>query len=323
MRLCSRSLPRPRLALTTAVLGGVLSVVAACNNRLADEPGVGGVIDRPVAVLSASQNDLTTVELYLVSENGNSSVKVPTFSGAKFEVRWSADGRRLAIAGNTLGPASSAVASTSDVFVLNADGTGLRQLTTDGHSGSLHWLPDGRLVFAHDTGNEPVQWFAVPAAGGAPVPITLRNGAPVYTPDWSRVGAQMTFNADVTVYTAAVDGSAESALVSGFLPRWSPTGDRIAYVGPLGGVPKVFVVRASGPSGARVVADLSDLTDAPSGLAWSPDGSRLAWVRPTATSVRAVVAWADGSSAPVPLVQRTEDVVAFDVDVDWRPTLTP
>jgi len=183
MRLCSRPLLSRRLVLSTAVLGSLLSVGSACNDCRADEPGVGSVIDRPVAVLSASANDLTTIELYFVSENGSTTVKVPTFAGGKFEVRWSGDGRRIAIAGNTLGPTSREVASTSNIWVLNADGTGLQQVTYDGHSGSLYWLADGRLVFVSAPANQTMQWFAVPASGGVPVLITLRNGKPVYTPD--------------------------------------------------------------------------------------------------------------------------------------------
>ncbi len=133
----------------------------------------------------------------------------------------------------------------------------------------------------------------------------------------------MTFNADLTIYAAAVDGSSESAFASGFLPRRSPTGDRIAYAGSSGGVPRLFVVRASGQSRAPAIADLSDLTDRPSGFTWSSDRSRIAWVRPTANSTPAVVGPTDGSSAPVPLVPRADNVVAFDIDVDWRPTPTP
>ena len=320
MRLLSPIVARPRFPVTAALCGAALAAAAACSSRLAEEPGLPGVIDRPIALLSASKNDLTTIELYLVSEDGNTTVKVPTFTGPKFEVRWSGDGRRIAIAGNTSGAMSSEVGTASDVWIVNPDGSGLQQITKDGQSGSLHWLADGRLIFARAAAGQPLQWFAVPASGGAPIPITLRNGQPVYTPDWSRAGSQMTFSENVTIYTAAVDGTSERALVSGFLPRWSPAGDRIAYVGSSGGVPRLLVVPASGQSRPTPLADLSSLTGPPSGFAWSPDGSRIVWVRPASGSIRAVVGPANGASTSVPLVQRAESTVAVDIDVDWRPT---
>lgn len=312
---------RPRLALAPAAAAAiVIAVAGGCGDRTITSPGRGGVIDRPIALLSASSNDVTSTELYFVSENGGTSVEVPTFSGPKWEVRWSGDGRHLAIAGTTLGVTSSQVTLASDVWVLNADGTGLQQITHDGISGSVSWLPDGRLAFVSVPASGVPQWFAVPAAGGTPVPLPLRNGQPVFTPDWARVGSRMTFTENATVYTAAVDGTSERALASGVLPRWSPTGDRLAFMTRLGDTPTLVVVPVDDASHVTRVADLSDLTDAPSGIAWSPDGSRLAWVRPTAAAVQAVVAPAGGSSLPMPLVQRSVGVVAYDVDVDWRPT---
>jgi Tol biopolymer transport system component len=41
---------------------------------------------------------------------------------------------------------------TLDIYSVNADGTGLRALTTDGHSHSPSWSPDGRhILYIHDT----------------------------------------------------------------------------------------------------------------------------------------------------------------------------
>lgn len=320
MRSLSLFVARPRLAATIALCGAVLSTSTGCGTRGTEEPGAPFVTDRPVALLSASQNDLTATELYLVSENGVTAMKVPTFTGPKWQVRWSGDGRRIAITGNTLGAASDKVTSASDVWVLNADGTDLRQITHDGLSDSPSWLEDGRLVYAYRPAAGAAQWFAVPASGGAPVAITLRNGQPVHTPDWSRAGSQMTFTEDAIVYTASVDGTSERALASGVLPRWSPTGDRIACISGSNAAPRLLSVRVDGQTRPTVVADLSNLANAPRGLAWSPDGSRIAWVRPTATSMQAVVSSANGASLPVPLVQRAPTTVAFDVDVDWRPT---
>ncbi len=58
-------------------------------------------------------------------------------------------------------------------------------------------------------------------------------------------------------------------------PRWSKEGDRIAYISNATGVPQVFVRwMASGE-----VAQVTHLTEPPSGLAWSPDGSHLAFAK--------------------------------------------
>src|SRR4029434_6978688 len=59
-------------------------------------------------------------------------------------------------------------------------------------------------------------------------------------------------------------------------PRWSPSGDRIAYVSTAeGGRPQLFVRWL----GTAQTAKLADLTEAPGSLRWSPDGQWIAFTR--------------------------------------------
>ena len=301
------------------VLSGTLLVASGACHGYTEEPGLPGVIDMPVAVLSASANDITTTDLYLADASGNMTRKIPTFVGPKWQVRWSGDGRRLAITGNTLAPTSDDVTSASDVWTVNADGTALQRITTDGVSGFASWLPDGRLIYVSVVPGAGLQWYAVPASGGPPVPITLRNGQPVYAPDWSRTGPRMSFNDERTIFTASVDGANERALATGALPRWSPTGDRIAYLGLVNGNPSLLVIRSDSSSAPTVAA--TDLSQFVGGFAWSQDGTKIVWIRREAAGVEAVVSPANGSGTPTPLVQRSPVLVPYDVDVDWRPTV--
>lgn len=317
---CSYVVARSRFARTVALVGTLLFIAGCGERRYTDEPGSAPVIDRPVALLSAPDFDLTKTELYLVSYNGVTANKIPTFTGPKWQVRWSGDGRRLAISGNTLAASSPTVGTASDIWVLNADGSALRQVTNDGVSDSPNWLPDGRLVYASVQPGAPVQWFAVPAAGGPATPITLRHGQDVYMPDWSRTGSGLTFiDGNATLYAAAQDGTSERALVTGFFPRWSPSGDRIACIARVAGHGRLLIVPASGDAPHTVAADLSGFYG---GFTWSPDGLQIAWVRYTATgTTQAVVGNITGSSAPVPVLERgVTEALANDIDVDWRPS---
>src|SRR5688572_312999 len=104
---------------------------------------------------------------------------------------------------------------------------------------------------------------------------------------------QVAFVRGGDVWTASVDGSAETRLTSGGeddrWPRWSPEGNRLAVVrdGAL------VLLRANG-SLLRVLTTHADVVGAPS---WSPDGLRLAYARGTGGIfvVQATQAGSDGT----------------------------
>ena len=76
-----------------------------------------------------------------------------------------------------------------------------------------------------------------------------------------------------------VDSGTQVPIASGpgahVSPRWSPDGKRLAYVSSSeGGHPQLFVRWMQ----TGEVARITDLTEAPSGLAWSPDGRSIAFI---------------------------------------------
>jgi Tol biopolymer transport system component len=68
---------------------------------------------------------------------------------------WSPDGRRIVY--------SSEVNDDRELFLMNADGSNQHRLTRfRGADGVNAWLPDGRIVFAHFNGDEPLpHWYLV------------------------------------------------------------------------------------------------------------------------------------------------------------------
>src|SRR6476469_2575766 len=56
-------------------------------------------------------------------------------------------------------------------------------------------------------------------------------------------------------------------------PRWSPNGDRLAYVAAEGGAPQLYVRWMASGESARITG----LPDSPDSIAWSPDGRRIAY----------------------------------------------
>jgi Tol biopolymer transport system component len=167
---------------------------------------------------------------------------------------WSPDGRHLAFTRNE-DVGEYTTFSDDDVFVMDADGDSVRQLTPERdsvHSGQPAWSPDGRrIAFVRGT--------SVPSA------IIVRPG-------------------DLVVMNS--DGSDERRLTRGWLdarPAWSPDGRAIVFTRAksFSSSRGVWVIGADGGNPRQLTQTADSLDAAP---VWSPDGTRIAFVRLTRES---------------------------------------
>lgn len=132
--------------------------------------------------------------------------------------------------------------SELEIYVMNADGTGLRQLTSASNNGDPVWSPDGtRITFGSDReGGNKLNVFVMNADGSQQKQLT-RFEAPYEAGDtnWSSDGKKIVFQYDINgmkqsdpdayaeVWTMNPDGSgAISTRVQcsdvGCAPRWQP-----------------------------------------------------------------------------------------------------
>jgi Tol biopolymer transport system component len=199
---------------------------------------------------------------------------------------YSPDGKRIAFA-DLVG---STVNGSWAIFVVNADGTGRRQLvrgsTYPPHG--ISWSPDGASV-AYDAfvGGGPTSVYTVPAGGGSATRVTTG-----WSPAWGPGGRILVtdefvsqFGGDVRLYSVKPDGSGRQTFVE--CPElqfdqpchdgdaaWSPDGKHIAFdVNLFGAASAIAVMNADG-SGRITITSFSPPATLPQ---WSPDGKQLVY----------------------------------------------
>ena len=223
---------------------------------------------------------------------------------------WSPDGQRIAFFSDRDG--------NLDIYVMNADGSGLARLTYDGaNDGVPDWSPDGqRIAFASDRdGNYEIY---VMNADGSGLARLTDNDAGDGVPAWSADGQRIAFYSDRDgngeIYVMNADGSGLARLTDNDAgdgpPAWSPDGQRIAFASDRDGNWEIYVMNADGSGLAR-------LTDNYAGDGvpdWSPDGQRIAFASDRDGNWKIYVMNADGSG-----LARLTDNDAIDVSPDWSP----
>ena len=175
------------------------------------------------------------------------------------------------------------------LFVMNADGTGRRQLTS-GPSSDSHptWSPDGTLIaYKSESSDRSDAVIVVSADGQRHVTIADRlapsdPGQISWAPDSRRLAFSGTLAAagdplsDSHIYVAEADRPGAAKIGAGFDPAWSPDGQQIAFRS-LFPVDALWLMDADG-------SQRRQLTKVPgSGFAfwnpqWSPDGTRLLYL---------------------------------------------
>lgn len=146
---------------------------------------------------------------------------------------WSPDGRTLVF--------ESSLHDHEGIFIVNRDGTGLRQVTTDtANSFQPNWSPDGRRIVYSSDRDGHGDLYLVNVDGSGMTRLTTMRGGVYYQSSFSPDGRWIVFQGrpDMAetrdrVYLVAADGSGLRQLTDSSYgaegPRWSPDGRTIRF----------------------------------------------------------------------------------------------
>jgi Tol biopolymer transport system component len=167
---------------------------------------------------------------------------------------WSPDGRRIAY------EQSIWESQRSNLYVMNADGSGRRRLTRLRNARSPAWSPDGAsIAFTHRPGPGNREIFVLTIKTGKLRRLTrtkVDESLPQWSPDGRRIVYQRWDDEGSEVFVMDADGSGQRdfsrrpGLDGG--PAWSPGGGLIAFVSD-GEDPVIYVTAADGSGRAQRV----------------------------------------------------------------------
>jgi Tol biopolymer transport system component len=252
--------------------------------------------------VSGARRD-SSYELYVMNADGSGKLRLarsPLAGNAgPFRPAWSPDGRKLAFAIQLRGSAGlcdRAGACNEEIFVINADGTGLRRLTWNTvPDGPAAWSPDGRkIAFMSWRDGTGADVFVMNADGSDQRNLTRKPGNEV-GPGWSPDGRAIVFTAVPPgqpiwvggsrsasgpyrdVYVMNADGSGQRNLThtreaEEYAAAWAPDGRTIAFAAYDGRSNRIFVINADGSGRHALTHEITETF-----VSWSPDGRKIAF----------------------------------------------
>lgn len=213
-------------------------------------------------------------EIYLIDDNG-SRQRLLHGTGGRNPV-WSPDGQMIAY--------EDASGGSSQIWVMNADGTGKTRLTTTGTNRSPAWSPLGdKIVFTSDRGGSGTDAiYVMNADGTGQTRLTATSIMHESEPVWSPIGNKIAFVRVLLVtggevFVINADGTGETRITNNSAsdshPTWSPDGKKLAFQSNQSGKWRLYV--------RDFTSNTTELIGSPAAGAdwqfpeWSPNGKRI------------------------------------------------
>lgn len=223
--------------------------------------------------------------LYLMNADGSDRTLItgPEEIHA-MEPAWAPDRCRIAFVSFTK-------EGNDDIYVINADGTSRRQLTSGSSSDVFpDWSPDGTRISFQSDRNGLRNLFVMNADGSNVQQVTHYAEGSVGWQDWSPAGNEIAFSYDlassdgipVRIFGIHPDGTGLRQLVgfdgedSAVEPAWSPDGSKLYFASNQTGIIEIWEINVDG-SGLRQVSNWNYDVVFTHSLHVSPDGTQLAF----------------------------------------------
>lgn len=218
-----------------------------------------------------------TREIWIANADGTGFINISNDPADDFGPSWAPDGLRIAFSSNRRGVATGHK-DRYDIFVVNADGSGLTNLTDGGIGTNINpvWSPDGtRIAYVR---NSKIMVMNANGSGSAPLSTLTFVDFLEWSPTSDKIAFDHFESSGVIVPTIAVATIGSSAtptqLTSSSGPErsasWSPAA-RIVFTSSTG---DIFTANADGSNPVNITMNVSDQNTSPQ---WVDSGTTIAF----------------------------------------------
>jgi Tol biopolymer transport system component len=245
-------------------------------------------------IVYVSSDSTGNTSIHTMNADGSHDTVLETPAGAQ-QPDWGTNGKIAFVARGDTFPGSVYV--NYDIYTMNADGTGLVNLSnTPAPESYPSWSPDSsKIAFMKIVEDQnPTELFAMDANGTNLVRLT-ENTSTDYGPKWSPSGTKITFGRDVggqmEVFIMNADGSKQANITNNpahdYFPDWQPTQDTTGPTGTVvinGGAKKtqtrnvVLTLSASDPEPGSGVVEMRMKNSDGDWSEWMPYATTKAWL---------------------------------------------
>jgi Tol biopolymer transport system component len=198
---------------------------------------------------------------------------------------------------HSIGNGRIAFADSGQIYLINADGSGLTQLTQTEpsvYNSQPAISPDGRRIAFSSSKPGGSEILVVNSDGSDLQSLTSNSNSSDGEPAWSPDGRQIAFvrgfdptsdgianstSCGFEIYVVSADGTGTPVRITdgsgGTDPSWSPDGTRIAYVSDRDGDFDIYSITL----GSSKVDQLTQTPENEAEPTWSPDGTQIAYAR--------------------------------------------
>ena len=205
-----------------------------------------------------------------------------------------------------------------EIYVVNADTTGLARLTNDPSVDTdPAWSSDGKRIAFTSTRTGGDEIYLMNEDGTGQTQLTSAPGSDSNA-TWSPLGRNIAFastrDGDADIYVMNEDGTGQTPLTSNGVadanPSWSPDAASIAFRSERDGNSEIYAMKVDGTEIVRLTFNAA-LDVSP---AWSPDGKSIAWASLRDGNYEIYVMNSDGSDP-----RRLTRNLDVDLDPAWSP----